>query len=147
MGETKPYLPKATFEQVLNYNPADAATHTASPIVNAVAEALHETKFIEACEFAAYLEVDQVKLSHAIILDLGMSLKDLIHNFRLEQAMRLVAENPDMPVEEIAQACGYASAGSLWRFIQRKTGMTVLGQKSQAGPENFNEMCKRLRNR
>lgn len=39
-----PYLPVATFQQVIEYVPGQVETYTVSPIVNAVAEALHETK-------------------------------------------------------------------------------------------------------
>lgn len=145
MNNTKPFLPVATFEQVLNYRPELAETHTASPLVNAVAAALYETKYIEACDIARYLAVDRQKLTNALSLELGMPLIDLIHQYRLIQIHKAVLANPDQPLDEIAHACGYASAGSLWRFVQRKTGKTVHGEKSQAGPEWYDEMRKRLR--
>lgn len=145
MKTKKPYLPLVTIEQVLNYNPADPATHTASPIVNAVAEALCQTHYIEAGEIAEYLDVDRTKLNHALSLDMGMPLIDVIHDYRLMQVRRTVTQNPDMKLEEVARLCGYSSAGSLWRFVQRKVGVTARGQKSLAGPEWFNEMSKKLR--
>lgn len=145
MKKTHPYLPLATFEQVLSYNPADSATFTPSPIVNAVAEALHETLFIESGEIADYLEVDRVKLNHALSLDLGMTLIDVIHHYRLHQVQQYIEQHPNQKLDEVAHACGYASAGSLWRFMQRKLGTTARGEKSLAGPENFNEVLKELR--
>lgn len=147
MKKTKPYLPQATFEQVLSYNPADPATFTPSPIVNAVADALYETHLIESGELAAYLEVDRLKLNHALSLDLGMTLIEVIHQYRLHQIQGYVEQHPDEKLEDVAHACGYASAGSLWRFMQRKVGTTARGEKSTAGPENFNEMLKALRKR
>lgn len=135
MKKTKPYLQQATFEQVLSYNPADPATFTPSPIVNAVAEALHETHLIESGEMADYLAVDRIKLNHALSLDLGMTLIEVIHLYRLHQVKQYVAQHPDEKLEEVAHACGYASAGSLWRFMQRKVGTTVRGEKSMARPE------------
>lgn len=144
MKKTKPYLPQSTFEQVLSYNSADPATFTASPLVNAVAEALHETLLIEAGQIADYLAVDRQKLSHALSLDLGMTLIEVVQLYRLHQVKQYVAEHPDEKLDDIAHACGYASAGSLWRFMQRKLGTTVRGEKSNAGPEYFNEMLKEL---
>lgn len=145
MKKTKPYLPQSTFEQVLSYNPADPSTFTTSPLVNAVAEALHETLLIEAGQIADYLAVDRQKLSHALSLDLGMTLIEVVQLYRLHQVKKYVAEHPDQKLDVVAHACGYASAGSLWRFMQRKLGTTVRGEKSNAGPEYFNEMLKQLR--
>lgn len=137
MKESKPYLPVATFQQVLDYVPGQPETYTASPIVNAVAEALCVTKCIESKELAEYLALDSVKLAHAVQIDLGMSLIDVIHNYRLRQIEAYYEAHPGETLDQIAQACGYASKGSVWRFFQRKVGKTVTGQKSQAGEEQW----------
>lgn len=142
-----PYLPVATFQQVVNYDPDHVETFTASPIVNAVAEALHNTLLIESQEIAEYLGVDSRKLAGAIQLDLGMRLIDVIQEFRLHQIMQYRTAHPDEPLDDVARACGYASDSSLWRFFQRKLGITATGRKSHAGPERFNEMCKKSRHK
>lgn len=147
MTVTKPYRPAITLDQVRAFDPAVPETHTPSLLVNAVAEALHETKSIEACEIAEYLEVDRVKLSHAIYLETGMTLIELVQNYRLLEIRKFIGEHPDMKLDEVAHACGYASDGSLWRFFQRKFGQTARGEKSNAGPERFNERLKELHKR
>ncbi len=140
-----PYLPVATFQQVIKYVLDQEDTHTVSPIVNAVAEALHETKIIESQGIAEYLAVDERKLAGAIQLDLGMRLIDVIQQFRILQIQQYREVHPDEPLDAVARACGYASDSSLWRFFQRKLGITVRGKKSHAGPERFDEMRKESR--
>lgn len=135
MKETKPYLPVATFQQVLDFVPGQPETYTTSPIVNAVAEALYSTKCIEGKELAEYLEVDNRKLGNALQLDLGMCLKDVVQNYRMHQVEVYRQANPEASMAQVAQACGYSSDGSLWRFFQRKLGTTAMGKKSEAGEE------------
>lgn len=137
MKESKPYLPVATFQQVLDYVPGQPETYTASPIVNAVAEALYETKCIESKELAEYLSLHPLKLAHAVQIELGMTLIEVIQNYRLRQIEAYYNAHPGETLDQIAQACGYASKGSVWRFFQRKLGMTVTGQKSHAGVEQW----------
>jgi len=145
--EKHSYLPVATFQQVIDYIPGKEDTFTASPIVNALAEALYETQCIECKELAEYLDVDVRKLGGAVQLDLGMRLIDVIQQYRIHQVQRYLDEHPDASLEEVAHACGYASSDTLWRFFQRKLGTTVRGKKSQAGPERFNLMCQKIRKR
>ncbi len=142
-----PYLPVVTFQQVLDYTPGQAETYTSSPIVNALAETLHTTLLIESQEVADYLAVDRHKLGGAILLDLGMRLIDVIQQFRLHQIQQYRDAHPDEPLDSVAHACGYASDGSLWRFVQRKLGTTAKGKKSMAGPEFYNEMRRESRRR
>lgn len=148
MGKpTRPYLPVAIFQQVLDYVPGKVDTYTASPIVNAVSEALHNTLIIESQGIAEYLGVDERKLAGAIHLDLGMRLIDVIQQFRIRQIQQYRKEHPDEPLDVVAHACGYASSSSLWRFFQRKLGTTVTGHKSNAGPEHFDVMRKEIHNK
>lgn len=147
MEKTKPYLPVATFEQVVAYVPGNTETYTPSPLVNAVAEALYETKWIESKEIAEYLEVDARKLAYAIQLELGMKLIDVIQKYRILQIEKYREEHPDETLDNVAKACGYACDTTLWRLFQRKFGRTVTGKKSEAGPERFNEMVKQSRKR
>ncbi len=143
--KTHPYLPVATFQQVINFVVGEEKTYTPSPIVNAVAEALHETSLIECKEIADYLSVNERKLASAIQLDLGMRLIDVIQMFRLDQIQKYHKSHPDEPLASVAHACGYASDSTLWRFFQRKLGTTAKGRKSHAGPERYNEMRRESR--
>ncbi len=137
MQETKPYLPVATIQQVIDYVPGQPETYTASSIVNAVAEALYETKCIESKELAEYLALDARKLAHAVQIDLGVSLIEAIQLYRIHQIEAYYKANPKASLDQVAQACGYSCKGTVWRFFQRKLGKTVSGQKSNAGPEQW----------
>ena len=140
MKESKPFLPVATLEQVLGYVPGLPETYTASPLVNAVADALFCTKCIESKELAVYLEVDARKLAYAIQLEMGIRLIDVIHSYRIHQIEEYHKAHPDMKLDDVAKACGYACDSTLWRFFQRKLGMTVMGKKSEAGQELWLKM-------
>lgn len=143
--EKDPYLPVATFQQVIDYVPGQTETYTPSPIVNALSQALYKTHYIESQEIAEYLDVEPRKLACAIQLDLGMKLIEVIHQYRIHQVKQYCQEHPDATLNEVAHACGYASDDTLWRFFQRKNGTTVGGKKSQAGPERYNLLRQELR--
>ncbi len=140
MKESKPYLPAATLQQVIDYVPGQPETYTASRLVNAVAEALYETKCIESKELAEYLAVDARKLAYAIQLEMGMRLIDVIQKYRIHQVEAYIEEHPDAKLDDVAKAFGYANDSTLWRFFQRKLGLTVRGEKSNAGPEMWLKM-------
>lgn len=142
MKQSKPYLPVATFQQVIDYVPGQAETYTPSPIVNAVAEALYETKCIESKELAEYLNVEARKLACAIQLDMGMRLIDVIQQYRIHQIQEYRKANPKSKLDDVAQAFGYSDRATLWRFFQRKLNQTVDGKKSNAGPERWIEILK-----
>lgn len=144
MSTIKPYLPVATFEQVLAYCPDDASTHTASPLVNAVCNVLCLTKCIEAGEVAKLLGLDRDRLTIALQLDLGMTLVEVVQQYRLQQILQFVNEHPDAPRDEVAKHFGYASRNSLWRFVERKCGTTVSGTPSHAKKEEWRDTMKRL---
>lgn len=148
MKATKPYLPAATLQQVFDYIPGQPETYTESRLVNAVADALYETKCIESKELAEYLAVDARKLAYAIQLEMGMRLIDVIQKYRIHQVEEYIKAHPDAKLDDVAKVFGYANDSTLWRFFQRKLGMTVRGGKSNAGPElwlKMRENRKKLR--
>lgn len=132
---TKPYKPSITLEDIIAYRVGDESTYTKSPLMNAVAGALCETKAIICADIAKYLEVDVRLLSAGVLLETGVKFIDLIRDYRMHQVNEYIKEHPDANLDTVALACGYASGGSLWRFFQRRTGNTPLGKKSEAGQE------------
>lgn len=132
---THPYIPTITLEDILNYRVEDETTYTKSPLINAVAEALCKTKAIQSTDIAHYLELDPRMLASAVMIETGMKLIDLIHDYRMHQILVYIKNHPKENLDTVAQANGYASAGSLWRFFQRRIGTTPLGKKSEAGEE------------
>jgi two-component system, response regulator YesN len=53
----------------------------------------------------------------------GRNLSDYITGLRLERARELLAQ-PQLKVHEIAEACGYGTAGYFTRFFKKHQGMT-----------------------
>lgn len=135
MNVIKPYEHKVTLDDIWNYRPDDAATHTPIPILNSVAEVLYTTNLIEAKPMAEGLQIDPDLLAKIVKFELGVKLIDLIHQYRFRQVTEYVAANPQEPLERVAHRFGYASYSSLWRFMQRIGGVTPDGKKSHAGPE------------
>lgn len=119
-------------EEVLAYRPYDAATHTASPLINAVANVLYSTHHRELRVIARYLGVEPRKLSVAVEVVSGLSLKEMVVNYRLAQIQTLMKENPEQSSSQLAKECGFSSYHALWRFLQVHTGQTPSGEVSEA---------------
>ena len=126
------YKTQATLEQILAYRPDDVATHTPSPLVNAVADTLFTTKSIECVQIAREMRVEVTMLSAAVRLETGMYLKDILHAYRLAQFNAFKAAHPNYSANEIAQELGYENAKSISRFVRSQTGQTVRGKQSIA---------------
>lgn len=145
--EKKPYNSSIVYEQIWAYRPNDPETRTCSSLVNAVAEALYSTHFIQVNEIAKYLDLEPRALSVAMQIELRMPFIDLIHSYRLDQADLYIQEHPDTTLDEVANAIGYASANTLWRFYQRKRKETPYGKKSEAGEELWLKMREERKKR
>jgi len=57
------------------------------------------------------------------------SLPAYVRELRLDYAIRLMNEQPDMTVEQISQACGFISADTFTRNFRTKYGMTPTAYK------------------
>jgi len=135
MNEIKPYERKYTPEDIWNYLPEDASTHMSVPLLNAVAEVLLTTNLNEVKAIAEGLKIEADLLSKIVKLELGISLVELIHQYRFRQVQEYVAANPEESLESVALRFGYSCYASLWRFMQRIGGVTPDGKMSKAGPE------------
>ena len=137
------YTPTASMADILAYRPDDPSTHTPSPIVNAMCEILYSTQEREIRRIAALLDVDKLKLLHAIELETGMTLKEIVTQYRLTQAKTYIAAHPDQTQTQMAEALGFSSYHALWRFFHTTLRETPLGEASLAKEETRRE--KRLR--
>lgn len=54
----------------------------------------------------------------------GTSYSKYINNLRLEQAAKLLKEQPNYTIESIASDCGISSVATLYRLFSKKYGMT-----------------------
>lgn len=64
------------------------------------------------------------RLSRQFKNDTGEGLADYILKFRCKKAVEYIEKNPDMPVNEIGEACGFYSTGSFIRAFKRIYGVT-----------------------
>lgn len=146
MKVNEPYLPEITLEDILAFDPNDEQTYTSSRLVNAVAYILSTTQTRDVEVFVNRLQLDKRHISSVIEVEMGMTLKDLIVQYRLAKMKQFIASNPDMTRIQIAQQLGFSSAHALWRFFQTHTGETVMGVKSEAPRvDNYHQMVKRIR--
>lgn len=124
---SKPYAPSVTFEQLLAYDPNDSATHTASPIVNAVAEILCENHLLECAAIARHMRLDPRKLTAAVQVETGMLFTELVRQYRIAKIREYIAAHPNATLEEVAKANGYVSNRSMWRLFKDRFNETARG--------------------
>lgn len=141
---THPFLPVATLDDVLDYQPQDPTTHTPSPLVNAVAEALYKTKYHDAGQVADYLELDRRKLTAALQIELGLSLQELIIEYRLHRIQQYIEQHPDATLDKVAASNGYSSDSAIWRLFFRRLGTTPSGETSTGNKEEWRKKMNRL---
>ncbi len=102
--------------------PADAAAPHAQL---AAAVEVARTRFAEqlpVAELAAAATMSINQLERAARRVLGLSPKQLILRFRLEEALRLLTTT-DLPIAEIAQRCGYYDQSAFSRHFKRTVGV------------------------
>ncbi len=133
----KHYPHQATFEQIVAFDPNRQETFTPSPLVNAVAEVLFSTQVRRCFQIADVLGIESRALCVAFKVETGLLLDDVVADYRLHRAQQFIAENPDMDIQSVAKACGYANGNTLWHAFQRKLGVTPTGKKSKAQKEQY----------
>lgn len=145
MFEITPYLPQVTLEQIRALVAGDRETYTTSPLVNAVAEVLSTSTTRESQEIADRLAVDKRKLSIALELETGYTLKDLIIAYRLDEIRTYMQQHPDEPNYKVAEHFGFSTGHAFWRFFQMHTGCNPDGTPSEAPKvDNYSRKIRKL---
>ena len=75
-------------------------------------------------DLAQQLGVSVHALSQALNHGLGKSFFELVAGYRVEEAKRLLIEQPNIKVEEIAEQVGYNSKSSFNTAFKKFTGST-----------------------
>ena len=70
------------------------------------------------------LPLNRSYLSRFINIAYGRSFYQWVNDLRIEQAKRLMTEQPELRFKDISQRCGFASPTSFTRTFQRETGQT-----------------------
>lgn len=70
------------------------------------------------------LPMNRTYLSKFINTEYGCSFYQFVTNYRIEEAKRLMKENPDMKLQDVAEKSGFSSATVFGRIFRRETGVT-----------------------
>ena len=142
----KPYTPSVQFSHIWEFRPSNVETYTRVPVINSLAEALYSTNINECKKIAEVISVDERVLNTIVKFEIGMSLHELLHEYRFRQISEYISTHKDENLENVAKQFGYSSYGSLWRFMQRIGGVTPNGEVSKARPELWLQMREERKN-
>lgn len=70
------------------------------------------------------LPMNRTYLSQFINAEYDCTFYQFVTNYRIEEAKRLMRENPELKVQQIAEQCGFSSATVFGRIFARETGLT-----------------------
>ena len=70
------------------------------------------------------LPLNRTYLSQLINSEYGCNFYQFVTNYRIEEAKRLMREQPDMKFQEISEQCGFSSPTVFSRVFVREVGMT-----------------------
>lgn len=70
------------------------------------------------------LPMNRTYLSQFINTEYDCTFYQFVTNYRVEEAKRLMSENPELKVQDIADQCGFSSATVFGRIFARETGQT-----------------------
>ncbi len=97
---------------------------TGDTLLDAVAKVMVETQLLEGKHVAKLLGVPERKLSGAMELLMGMSLSQLIHEWRFLQACHLLKET-ELPLEEVARKCGFGNSRPMNLVFKKRLNTTL----------------------
>ena len=99
----------------------------------AAAVEVARTRFAEPLtvgEMAAAADMTVSQLERTARRVLGLTPKQLMLRFRLEEALRLLG-TPDVPIAEIASRCGYYDQSDFGRHFKRTVGVTPAAYRAR----------------
>ena len=80
------------------------------------------------------LPLNRTYLSQFINAEYNCSFYQFVTSYRVEEAKRLMQEQPDMKMQDIAEHCGFSSPTVFARVFARETGMTPREWSTQNTP-------------
>lgn len=75
-------------------------------------------------DLRAVLPVNRTYLSQFVNSEYGCSFYMLVNRYRIAEAMRLMTEQPDLKIQDIADRCGFSSRRVFSQIFTRETGTT-----------------------
>lgn len=85
---------------------------------------LWRQKGLKVSDLATRLGTNATYISACINGQAGKSFPELLNDYRLRQAQKLMAEQPDMLLTDIADECGFSNERSFFRTFKARTGLT-----------------------
>lgn len=79
----------------------------------------HDLKIVD---LAQRLNTNRLYIYQAINEEMGTSFSALVNRMRIDHALELMREHPDMPVAEVAEISGYRSQASFFRNFKQICG-------------------------
>ena len=70
------------------------------------------------------LPLNRSYLSQLINSEYGCTFYQWINGLRIEEAKRLMTEQPDLKIQDVAERCGFSNQKVLWRTFVNETGMS-----------------------
>ncbi len=75
-------------------------------------------------DLRAVLPMNRTYLSQFVNSEYGCSFYMLVNRYRIAEAMRLMTEQPDLKIQDIADRCGFSSRRVFSQIFTRETGTT-----------------------
>ena len=119
-------------EQIEERDENDEASDEISKVMADVSSTLR-AEYRRALEEWMETEKPYLKGDQFIKSEYDCTFYQFVTNFRIEEAKRVMRENPDMRVQEIAEHCGFSSATVFGRVFLRETGLTPTEWLAQSG--------------
>jgi AraC-like DNA-binding protein len=96
-------------------------------------EELWRQKGLRVSDLATRLATNATYISACINGQAGKSFPEFLNDYRLRHAQKLLVEQPDRLLSDIADECGFSNEQSFFRCFKARTGITPQEWKAQQG--------------
>jgi AraC-like DNA-binding protein len=79
---------------------------------------------LTVAEMARRLHTNKTYVSRLVNENYGMSFPNLLNTFRIQYAREYIAAHPDIPLYQVAPACGFTSIALFHLVFKQQTGFT-----------------------
>jgi AraC-like DNA-binding protein len=130
-------------ENPTSHSDSDLTSHSDSDLISTKSAVLKLEAWLEQekpylnpdfqlSDLRQVLPLNRTYLSQFINAEYGCSFYQWVNGLRIREAKRLMTEQPELKVQDIAERCGFSSAGVFSRVFIREAGIapSKWGQKS-----------------
>lgn len=93
-------------------------------------ERLYLRKGLTISDLASELNTNKTYISFLLNQRQGKSFSAFVNGYRIDYAKRLMQENPDMKISEVADSSGFTEESSFFRNFKQTTGLTPSAWKA-----------------